>query len=103
MDRFAQIEPRVIFSVNAVVYNGKVHDHMTKLKEVVKGTVYLCFIIVENARAVIGCKPRFGFAIIVTMVECSTLFMLASSTLFKPVNHAVHFANWGCLRCNSYS
>ena len=78
MDRFAQIEPRVIFSVNAVVYNGKVHDHMTKLKEVVKGTVYLCFIIVENARAVIGCKPRFGFAIIVTMVECSTLFMLAT-------------------------
>lgn len=37
LDRFAQIEPRVIFSVNAVVYNGKVHDHMTKLKEVVKG------------------------------------------------------------------
>ena len=26
----------------------------------------------------IGCKLRFGFAIIVTMVECSTLFMLAT-------------------------
>ena len=41
---FAQIEPRVVFSVDAVVYNGKVHDHMTKLEEVVKGIpmLYSC-------------------------------------------------------------
>lgn len=38
LERFTQIEPRIIFSVNAVHYNGKVHDHMQKLSEVVSGT-----------------------------------------------------------------
>lgn len=37
LERFTQIQPRLIFSVNAVVYNGKVHDHMEKLEKVVKG------------------------------------------------------------------
>lgn len=37
LDRFTQIKPKVLFSVNAVVYNGKVHDHWAKLKEVVAG------------------------------------------------------------------
>lgn len=37
LDRFSQIQPKVIFSVEAVRYNGKIHDHMTKLREVVKG------------------------------------------------------------------
>ncbi|XP_795289.2 acetoacetyl-CoA synthetase [Strongylocentrotus purpuratus] len=37
LDRFKQIKPKVIFSVDAVVYNGKTHDHLAKLKQVVEG------------------------------------------------------------------
>ncbi|KAJ3284235.1 hypothetical protein HDU76_008330, partial [Blyttiomyces sp. JEL0837] len=37
LDRFGQIQPVVLFSVNAVLYNGKCHDHLAKLKTVVQG------------------------------------------------------------------
>eukprot|EP01135_Chromosphaera_perkinsii_P007375 Nk52_evm23s805 gene=Nk52_evmTU23s805 len=37
LERFSQVKPKVIFSVNAVQYNGKTHDHMAKLKSVVSG------------------------------------------------------------------
>ncbi|XP_070573121.1 acetoacetyl-CoA synthetase-like [Ptychodera flava] len=37
LDRFSQIKPKVIFSVDAVVYNGKAHNHLEKLKQVVDG------------------------------------------------------------------
>ncbi|XP_067861854.1 acetoacetyl-CoA synthetase [Heptranchias perlo] len=37
LDRISQIQPKLIFSVEAVVYNGKEHDHMEKLQNVVKG------------------------------------------------------------------
>ena len=37
LDRFSQIQPKVIFSVNAVHYNGKVHNHLDKLQKVVEG------------------------------------------------------------------
>lgn len=37
LDRFTQIQPKVIFSVEAVRYNNKVHDHLSKLREVVAG------------------------------------------------------------------
>ncbi|XP_062398738.1 acetoacetyl-CoA synthetase [Sardina pilchardus] len=37
LDRFSQIQPKLIFSVPAVRYNSKVHDHMDKLISVVKG------------------------------------------------------------------
>ncbi|XP_033109012.1 acetoacetyl-CoA synthetase-like, partial [Anneissia japonica] len=35
LSRFSQIQPKLIFSVNAVVYNGKTHNHFDKLKCVV--------------------------------------------------------------------
>ena len=38
LDRFSQIQPKLIFSVEAVVYNGKEHNHMDKLQRVVKGS-----------------------------------------------------------------
>ena len=38
LDRFSQIKPKVIFSVEAVRYNNKVHSHMEKLRNVVAGT-----------------------------------------------------------------
>jgi len=34
LDRFSQIEPRILFSVNAVVYNGKTLDHSAKANAV---------------------------------------------------------------------
>ncbi|XP_023232742.1 acetoacetyl-CoA synthetase-like [Centruroides sculpturatus] len=37
LDRFRQIQPKVIFSVDKVVYNRKVHNHLEKLHEVVLG------------------------------------------------------------------
>ncbi|XP_077015672.1 acetoacetyl-CoA synthetase isoform X3 [Tamandua tetradactyla] len=37
LDRFSQIQPKLIISVEAVVYNGKEHNHMEKLQQVVKG------------------------------------------------------------------
>ncbi|KAI8811564.1 hypothetical protein BJ742DRAFT_796433 [Cladochytrium replicatum] len=37
VERFAQIEPRILFSVNAVVYNGKTWDHLEKLRAVIDG------------------------------------------------------------------
>ncbi|XP_065889907.1 acetoacetyl-CoA synthetase-like [Dysidea avara] len=36
LSRFSQIKPRVIFSVEAVRYNSKQHDHLEKLRSVVK-------------------------------------------------------------------
>eukprot|EP00999_Lentomonas_sp_LEN2_P000508 NODE_150_length_2103_cov_81.247976_g126_i0.p1 GENE.NODE_150_length_2103_cov_81.247976_g126_i0~~NODE_150_length_2103_cov_81.247976_g126_i0.p1 ORF type:complete len:695 (+),score=130.23 NODE_150_length_2103_cov_81.247976_g126_i0:94-2085(+) len=35
LERFNQIKPKVVFSVNAVVYNGKKHTHLEKLKQVI--------------------------------------------------------------------
>ncbi|KAF7687150.1 hypothetical protein HF521_014378 [Silurus meridionalis] len=40
LDRFSQIQPKLIFSVAAVVYNGKQHDHMEKLQRVVKAASF---------------------------------------------------------------
>ncbi|KAI9024374.1 acetoacetate-CoA ligase [Phycomyces nitens] len=36
LDRFSQIKPKILFSVNAVYYNGKTLDHTVKLNTVVK-------------------------------------------------------------------
>lgn len=37
VDRFQQIKPKVLFSIQSVAYNGKIHDHVGKLKEVIDG------------------------------------------------------------------
>ncbi|KAN0064619.1 hypothetical protein ACQY0O_002248 [Thecaphora frezii] len=37
LERLRTVRPKVIFSVNAVRYNGKVHDHVAKLTAVVDG------------------------------------------------------------------
>uniref|UniRef100_A0A671FSP8 Acetoacetyl-CoA synthetase n=1 Tax=Rhinolophus ferrumequinum TaxID=59479 RepID=A0A671FSP8_RHIFE len=37
LDRFSQIQPKLLFSVEAVVYNGREHSHVEKLQQVVKG------------------------------------------------------------------
>ena len=37
LDRFIQVKPKIIFSCNAVNYNGRSHSHLEKLKSVVEG------------------------------------------------------------------
>ena len=37
LDRFQQINPKIIFSVDAVSYNMKMHDHLGKLRQVANG------------------------------------------------------------------
>ncbi|XP_067650701.1 acetoacetyl-CoA synthetase-like [Haliotis asinina] len=37
LERFCQIRPKLIFSVNAVNYNGRMHNHLEKLQQVVRG------------------------------------------------------------------
>ncbi|UJR15921.1 hypothetical protein I4U23_002842 [Adineta vaga] len=45
-ERFSQIEPKVIFGCNAVVYNRKTHDSLTKLKDSVLALPSLRFVVV---------------------------------------------------------
>lgn len=37
LERLRTVRPKILLSVNAVRYNGKVHDHLTKLQSVVDG------------------------------------------------------------------
>ncbi|KAI5124974.1 hypothetical protein M0805_007400 [Coniferiporia weirii] len=37
LERFEQVKPKVVFSINGVVYNGKVHPHLSKLSELLSG------------------------------------------------------------------
>ncbi|KAJ6599056.1 acetoacetyl-CoA synthetase [Mycena vulgaris] len=37
LERFEQVQPTFIFAVDAVVYNGKVHDHLSKLATLLLG------------------------------------------------------------------
>jgi acetoacetyl-CoA synthetase len=48
LDRFVQVKPKVLFSVNAVVYNGKTYDHLEKVKGVSSGLVTLEKVVVIN-------------------------------------------------------
>lgn len=59
LDRFSQIQPRLIFSVEAVRYNGKEFSHMEKLQQVVKGA-WLAR--VGAGRAGAGCRERLNRA-----------------------------------------
>ncbi|KAK0453664.1 acetoacetyl-CoA synthetase [Armillaria borealis] len=42
LERFEQVLPKFIFTVDAVVYNGKVHDHLTKVSALVQGLSKMC-------------------------------------------------------------
>jgi acetoacetyl-CoA synthetase len=37
LERLVQIEPKILFVDNAVMYNGKVHGSFAKVKDIVKG------------------------------------------------------------------
>ncbi|MEO0241292.1 MAG: acetoacetate--CoA ligase [candidate division WOR-3 bacterium] len=36
IDRFSQIEPKIIFTVDSYIYKGKIYDNIEKIKEIVK-------------------------------------------------------------------
>jgi len=54
VDRFGQIEPKVLFSVNAYEYNGKTHDCLTKVEQIaakissIKHTIIINFTGAQN-------------------------------------------------------
>lgn len=37
LERLSNVRPKVLFAVDGVRYNGRIHDHIDKVKEVVKG------------------------------------------------------------------
>lgn len=41
LERFTTVRPRVIFSTNQVLYNGKLHDHIGKLNATIEGLLAL--------------------------------------------------------------
>ncbi|CAF4284219.1 unnamed protein product, partial [Adineta steineri] len=45
-ERFSQIEPKVMFGCNAVVYNRKIHDSLVKLKDSVLALPSLKYVVV---------------------------------------------------------
>lgn len=46
LDRLQQIEPVLLFADNAVLYNGKIHDVLEKLKDIAKGIPQLRAVVV---------------------------------------------------------
>jgi acetoacetyl-CoA synthetase len=46
LDRLVQIEPKILFADNGVEYNGKVHESMTKVKEITKALQTLQAVVV---------------------------------------------------------
>uniref|UniRef100_A0A915HP10 Acetoacetyl-CoA synthetase n=1 Tax=Romanomermis culicivorax TaxID=13658 RepID=A0A915HP10_ROMCU len=46
LDRLSQVEPKILFSVEATVYNGKRHDNLHKLTKIVQGTKMKFFSII---------------------------------------------------------
>lgn len=48
LDRFQQIRPKVLVSVNGVVYNGKTYEHISKVKAVVESLESLEKVVIIN-------------------------------------------------------
>lgn len=46
LDRLQQIEPKVLFSDNAVMYNGKIHEVKDKLKDITQGLPRLVALVI---------------------------------------------------------
>lgn len=48
LDRFCQIKPKLMFSIDAVTYNGKTHSHLEKLRQVVVGLPELVKVVITT-------------------------------------------------------
>ncbi|EDO37374.1 predicted protein [Nematostella vectensis] len=89
LDRFSQIQPKVMFSVNAVRYNGKIHDHMAKLDGVVQGLPELEKVVIIPF---VGTEEKIEISQIKNSIFLSDLLKLADDRPeleFKqlPFNH----------------
>ena len=65
LDRLQQIEPAVLFSDNAVIYNGKTHEVKDKVREIVRGLPSLRAIVIfptvpEHQSDVVDVMPTNG-------------------------------------------
>ena len=49
LDKFSQIQPSLMFSVDAVIYNGKLHSNLDKLRQVVEGEFTALSVISSNS------------------------------------------------------
>ncbi|KAI9342880.1 acetoacetate-CoA ligase [Obelidium mucronatum] len=57
IDRFGQIKPKILFTVNAVLYNGKVYSHMDKIHAVVAGLPSLeAVVLIKSAESEFKCS-----------------------------------------------
>ncbi|EPZ35642.1 AMP-binding domain-containing protein [Rozella allomycis CSF55] len=48
LERFSQVQPKLLISANAVAYNDKIHDHLEKLRAAVKELPTLLKVVVVN-------------------------------------------------------
>src|SRR5262249_31494478 len=61
LDRFGQIEPKVLFAVDAYYYNGKVFDCLARIREIVEHLPSVARAVVVpyvNARPAVEAIPR---------------------------------------------
>lgn len=94
IDRFGQTEPRVLLTCNAVFYNGRVHDHNGKVKEVLAACSFIEKVISLNyifshESLVVEDRPCIAY----TEIEDSSNATLAfTAPKFTPLsfNHALY-------------
>lgn len=55
LDRLVQIEPKILFVDNGVRYNGKVHESMTKVKEITTALVTLQAVVIFESVSGVDC------------------------------------------------
>jgi acetoacetyl-CoA synthetase len=96
LDRFQQVNPKVLFSIQSTLYNGKEHDHFTKLKEVVSGLTSLVkVVIVGNQNPAIpnaelytdfvsGVKPNVPLVFEQLPFDTPLFIVYSSGTTGKP-------------------
>ena len=61
LDRFTQIKPKVIFSVEAVRYNSKIHNHLEKLTQVVKSKSAISIVLFYSISTSLNFVIKFDF------------------------------------------
>ena len=70
LDRFSQIEPKVIFSADGYQYNGKYHDSLKKLNGVLKELPTVQKVIIIDNHYSDEINPEFEFISYQEILEC---------------------------------
>ena len=71
LDRFSQIEPKVIFSADGYQYNGKYHDSLKKLNGVLKELPTVQKVIIIDNHYSDEINPKFEFISYQEILECT--------------------------------